>query len=113
MCIPINNAYFLYYYFESLKSHRRINGKIKDIWPMIAGEGCGFPVCAIVDSKPKRFRSLCRLVQYMKDENLVRRVLHVQKGDCADASKWNLYVTYNQNCSSCLNSHIKVMYSEC
>ena len=49
--------------------------------------GCGFPVCAMIDMKPKRFKSLCRLVEYMKEKNMFRRVLHIQKGDCADASK--------------------------
>ena len=68
-----------------------MKSKLINIWPMKSWKedpaGCGFPVCAIVDSKPKRFRSICRLVQYMKENNIVRRVLHIQKGDCANASK--------------------------
>ena len=51
---------------------------------------CGRPVCAIIDARPKRFRSLCALFNYMKDESLHHRILHVQKGDCAAASKTRL-----------------------
>ena len=79
---------------KSRKQHN--NGPVTNRWPMEAWRDdpngkCGFPVCAIVDAKPKRFRSMCQLVQYMKQENIIQRVLHIQKGDCADASK---YLTY-------------------
>ena len=30
---------------------------------------------------------MCHLVQHMKDIGMHQRILHVQKGDCADASK--------------------------
>ncbi len=49
--------------------------------------GCGFPVCTIVDMRPKRFLSLCNLTAWMKEQGLERRVLEVQKGACEDASK--------------------------
>ncbi len=49
-------------------------------------DGCGSPVCTIIDSRPMRFPSMCGLVAFMKKLGMVRRVLHVQKGDCADAS---------------------------
>ena len=32
--------------------------------------------------------SMCHLVQHMKDIGMHQRILHVQKGDCADASKY-------------------------
>ena len=47
----------------------------------------GRPVCTIIDQRPFRFTSLCHLMKYLKDESLFHRVLQVQKGDCADASK--------------------------
>ena len=49
--------------------------------------GCGYPVCAVVDMKPKRFTSLCNLTSWMMEHGLERRVLEVQKGACEDASK--------------------------
>merc|ERR1712037_371167 len=48
-------------------------------------EGCGRPVCAIIDSRPIRFASLCQLFNHMTNEGMYSRVLHIQKGDCADA----------------------------
>ena len=76
---------------QKLKERRDVRSKVINKWGMLEWEedppGCGFPVCANIDSKPKRFRSLCQLVLYMKNNNMVRRVLHIQKGDCADASK--------------------------
>ena len=54
-------------------------------------KGCGRPVCAIIDSRPKRFPSLCNLTLYLMQHDLTRRMFHVQKGDCADASKGFLY----------------------
>ena len=80
-----------------MKSRKRHNnGPVTNKWPMEPWKNdpngmCGFPVCAIVDAKPKRFRSMCQLVQYMKQENIIHRVLHIQKGDCADASKYHAY----------------------
>ena len=35
-----------------------------------------------------RYMSMCHLVQHMKDIGMHQRILHVQKGDCADASKY-------------------------
>ena len=54
--------------------------------------GCGFPICTIIDSKPKRFRSTCDLAGYMKENGLYQRVLHFQKGDCADASEYGCII---------------------
>lgn len=74
-----------------MKERRELNNPLLNVWPMRPDSkgppGCGFPVCAMIDMKPKRFKSLCRLVEYMKEKNMVRRVLHIQKGDCAEASK--------------------------
>ncbi len=56
--------------------------------------GCGSPVCTIIDSRPMRFPSMCSLVTYMTKDGLVKRLLHVQKGDCADASKNQHYILY-------------------
>ena len=75
-----------------MKSRAPLNRKRPvGVWPMAAdkdgGRKCGFPVCAMLDAKPKRFRSMCKLVQYMKEKHLTQRVLQIQKGDCADASK--------------------------
>ena len=39
--------------------------------------------------RPKRFKSMCALVAWMKDEGMTRRVIEVQKGGCEDVSKWN------------------------
>ncbi len=50
-------------------------------------EGCGFPVCALVDSRPKRFVSLCALAGWMREQGLERRVLELQKGGCEDVSE--------------------------
>ncbi len=47
--------------------------------------GCGYPVCASVDMRPKRFVSLCALAGWMWGQGLERRVLEVQKGACEDA----------------------------
>ncbi len=48
--------------------------------------GCGPPICAIVDMRPKRFKSMCSLIKWMKQEGHYRRVFEVQKGSCEDAS---------------------------
>ena len=48
---------------------------------------CGFPVCVLIDQRPKRFSSMCKFLGYLTLNNLDRRFFHVQKGDCADASK--------------------------
>ena len=54
-----------------------------------AGEpdGCGFPVCAIVDGRPKRFVSLCNFTAWMEEMGLTRRVFELQKGTCEDVSE--------------------------
>ncbi len=49
-------------------------------------EGCGTPVCVIVDAKPTRFSSLCALTAFLGETALQRQFFMVQKGDCADAS---------------------------
>ena len=49
---------------------------------------CGFPVCVLIDQRPKRFSSMCKFLGYLTLNNLDRRFFHVQKGDCADASKY-------------------------
>ena len=49
--------------------------------------GCGFPVCAVIDMRPKRFVSMCNLTAWMKQEGMERRVVEVQKGACEDASE--------------------------
>ena len=54
----------------------------------------GRPVCTIIDQRPFRFTSLCHLIKYLKDESLFHRVLQVQKGDCADASKLKVWKHY-------------------
>ena len=78
-----------------MKERRALNSTIINTWKMTPEEGgepgCGFPVCAMIDMKPKRFKSICRLIEYMNKENMVRRVLHIQKGDCADASEYKSY----------------------
>ena len=78
-----------------MKERRNLNATIINTWKMTPEEGgepgCGFPVCAMIDMKPKRFKSICRLIEYMNKENMVRRVLHIQKGDCADASEYKSY----------------------
>ena len=75
-----------------MKERRPLRAPMRNVFKMREEQpGCGFPVCAMIDMKPKRFKSLCRLIEYMKDQNMVRRVLHIQKGDCADASKHSFW----------------------
>ena len=50
-------------------------------------KGCGFPVCAVVDMRTKRFKSMCAFVAWMREEGRVRQVIEVQKGGCEDASE--------------------------
>ena len=35
---------------------------------------------------------MCKFLGHLKVNNLDRRFFHVQKGDCADASKYTLYL---------------------
>lgn len=48
---------------------------------------CGRPICALIDSRPKRFASLCNFTLFLKENHLSRQLFHIQKGDCADASE--------------------------
>ena len=57
-------------------------------------KGCGYPICVLIDAKPVRFRSLCRFMKFIKEENLEFRMFHFQKGDCITASKFVLCVYY-------------------
>ena len=42
-----------------------------------------------------RYMSMCHLVQHMTEIGMHQRILHVQKGDCADASKyWNFFYIF-------------------
>ena len=50
-------------------------------------DGCGYPVCAIVDARPKRFVSLCNFTAWAAEEGLTRRVFELQKGGCEDVSE--------------------------
>ena len=50
-------------------------------------DGCGYPVCAIVDGRPKRFVSLCNFTAWMEEMGLTRRVFELQKGGCEDVSE--------------------------
>ena len=50
-------------------------------------EGCGTPVCSLIDARPKRFESLCGLARHVQEKSLKRQFFTVQKGDCADASE--------------------------
>jgi len=66
--------------------------QIKDEWSWPhkdsdAGPGCGFPVCALIDARPERFKSLCHLVHYIEDNKLTFRMFHIQKGDCYNTIK--------------------------
>ncbi|XP_023334540.1 uncharacterized protein LOC111706022 [Eurytemora carolleeae] len=47
-------------------------------------QGCGNPVCVIIDSKPRRFKSLCEFKSFLQTENRLSQVNFVQKGDCYD-----------------------------
>ena len=50
-------------------------------------DGCGFPVCAVVDMRVKRFKSMCAFVEWVNTEGHLRRVFEIQKGGCEDASE--------------------------
>ena len=86
-----SQLYTLNCILQKYKSRRELNGPVKR-WPMESGpddpKGCGYPVCALIDAKPKRFKSICHMVQHMKENGFFQQVLHFQKGDCADASKF-------------------------
>jgi len=47
--------------------------------------GCGNPICVLIDARPERFKSMCQFVHYLEDNNLHRRMFHIQKGDCLNA----------------------------
>ena len=49
-------------------------------------QGCGNPVCVVLDRKPRRFRSLCHFVSYVAAQNRKNQVNFIQKGDCYDIS---------------------------
>merc|ERR1712106_513945 len=73
-------------------------------------EGCGRPVCALIDSRPIRFASLCQLFNHMTNEGMYSRVLHIQKGDCADAighegKNWP-WSKKPDNCRACKSNKI-------
>jgi len=75
----------------AMLSQDEIQIKEEWIWPheaSDAGPGCGFPVCALIDARPQRFKSMCHLLKYIEDNKLTFRMFHIQKGDC--------YTTINQ-----------------
>ena len=58
--------------------------------------GCGAPVCVLLDSRPKRFPSMCSFIGFVVTYALNQRIFHVQKGDCAYASKFTHQTTVSQ-----------------
>ncbi|CAB4055362.1 unnamed protein product [Lepeophtheirus salmonis] len=50
-------------------------------------EGCGYPICVLLDGIPWRFKSLCDFIHHLEISNQdhIRRIFQIQKGDCADA----------------------------
>ena len=50
--------------------------------------GCGAPICVIIDSRPKRFASMCSFIGFIVSYAMHQRIFHIQKGDCAYASKF-------------------------
>ena len=48
-------------------------------------QGCGNPVCVVIDQKPRRFKSLCSFIKFVKPRG--DQMNFIQKGDCYDISK--------------------------
>ena len=53
--------------------------------------GCGYPLCVLDNQTPKRMRSFCQLMKWIKDDGSNEyRPFHFQKADCINASKTNI-----------------------
>ena len=80
-------------HLKLLFKNRNINKKLRR-WDHHEGldpdepKGCGYPICVDVDMRPKRFKSMCSFVKWLRDNNHVRRIFLVQKGGCEDVSKF-------------------------
>ena len=68
-------------------------------------QGCGNPVCVVIDSKPRRFRSVCAYLKFLCETNRKEQMNYMQKGDCYDISMflnkpilWNQKITYGKLC---------------
>ena len=68
------------------QSKRPLDAEVQR-WPYEGRSGCGRPICVLVDSRPVRFRSFCEFWEWLERDQIERRFFHLQKGDCADASK--------------------------
>ena len=44
-------------------------------------------MCVVIDTKPRRFRSLCQFILFVSESNRKSQVNFLQKGDCYDISK--------------------------
>ena len=55
-------------------------------------QGCGNPLCVIIDRKPMRFLSVCEFVNYVSINQRKQQVNFIQKGDCYDISKFSAFV---------------------
>ena len=84
---------YLFFHLKLLFKNRNINKKLRR-WDHHEGldpdepKGCGYPICVDVDMRPKRFKSICSFVKWLRDNNHVRRIFLVQKGGCEDVSKF-------------------------
>ena len=54
---------------------------------LLTFQGCGNPVCVVIDTKPMRFRSICQYLRVICDANRKEQMNFLQKGDCYDISK--------------------------
>ena len=54
-------------------------------------QGCGNPICVILDKKPVRFSSVCQFVNFLCNNNRRQQVNFIQKGDCYDISKYPVW----------------------
>jgi len=47
-------------------------------------QGCGNPICVVIDRKVRRFKSVCKYSKFVCDESRKNQMNFIQKGDCYD-----------------------------
>ena len=53
---------------------------------LTSSQGCGNPVCVVIDSKPRRFQSVCKFIEFIEGTDRDKMMHFLQKGDCYDIS---------------------------
>eukprot|EP00091_Calanus_sinicus_P000567 TRINITY_DN1049_c0_g1_i5.p1 TRINITY_DN1049_c0_g1~~TRINITY_DN1049_c0_g1_i5.p1 ORF type:complete len:322 (-),score=49.90 TRINITY_DN1049_c0_g1_i5:820-1785(-) len=47
-------------------------------------QGCGNPICVVIDRKSVRFASICKYTQFCIEQSRANQMNFIQKGDCYD-----------------------------